>query len=73
MEYQSTHFDALSCLFVLSTWDVESGMWHTPSSAIFLRVEALNKYNFLRAEMRLVVPTVLTINLHTEMENSPGS
>lgn len=56
MEYQSTHFDTLSILFVLSTWDVESSMRHTSRTSVLLRVETLDENHLLGAKVRLIVP-----------------
>jgi hypothetical protein len=57
MEYQSTHFDALSALFILRTWNVERGVWHASSTSILLRIEALDEYYFLRLKLRFIEPS----------------
>ncbi len=61
VEDKSAHLDALPTLFLLGTWDMESGVWHTSRSTILLRVEALDEDDFLWAKIRFVVPSTSTV------------
>lgn len=51
VEDQSTHFDALPVLFILTSWDMKRGMRHTPCPSIFLGVEALDQDDFFWAKV----------------------